>query len=557
MLRTTSLILLLALSIPACGPDAPPAPPRKVAGPVERAEAARLVQEADGLVTSLRNEEALALYRRAADLDPDNPRARRKAALAAVSPEQARRARNRHQAGVNLMVAADAAGAYRDFREASFLDPMYEEARLSRARAAVLVRRYAEALDLFREILAEEPSNARAIFGAAEAAYRDGDDVACLAFLERLPDIEEQALTDEAVRAMFPEACYLGGVAAHRATKPTVALEFLARGLAADPANVKIRHLYGGVLMQEGRFEDAIRELTAVLAASPDYGDAKINLARSHERAGHREESIRWYLAALEQRPQDVEVMISLARVYEGLGGRERFLQAISWLDRAVAINPLAHEAYFTLSNVHRRLGNGGLADEYHEVYGRILDVVKQRQESLREIGRRREADPRDPAPLIELIRINQDMRQPEEMIDAARDLLRLEPENAEGLHAMSFALRLTGRIQDSYHEALKLIDFHPDDHRGWSLAAHALRDFRRWPECHEMATRAFDLDATDFAALEHLLESARQLGRQEEIGRLLPLYQRLLTRERERLDALRREDEAENKRLLGALAGD
>lgn len=57
-----------------------------------------------------------------------------------------------------------------------------------------------------------------------------------------------------------------------------VAVELLAKHLAATPDDVDARLVYGLILSWEGRYDDARRELSQVLAQAPAYMDARVAL---------------------------------------------------------------------------------------------------------------------------------------------------------------------------------------------------------------------------------------------------------------------------------------
>jgi tetratricopeptide (TPR) repeat protein len=548
---------LLALGCLGCGEngDSQSRSSAPEVSEADRLEAARLVERADELFELFEHRAALPLIRQARELNPGHPRARRLADAEFPSPAEAKDARKTWQAGVNLMVAGDPVAAYRRFADATAADPAFDQARLDYARAALTIRRFTEAMTVFDEILAERPALPRAVFAGAEAAYRYGDDERCLAYLEALPVIEARADLEPELVTELPEIRYLQGLVAHRAKKPVVALNALERGLTLAPDNLKIRHLRGGIMLEEGRFGEAAEALKEVLERKPDHADAKINLARALDRDGKKEEAIGWYRSALGQRKRDWELMISLARCQEELGDRKNLLRAVGWLDQALEVNPQAHEAYFSLGNIHRRLGNTGLSARFLRTYQKIKSVVTEQQEQLRKIEKRLDANPRDLDARIEALRIHEEFHHVEDVLAQAKEILRIDPKHAEGLRYAAFAYRLMNKPSESYYEALKLIDAHPEDARGWALAAWNLREREQWEACRQHAKRAFDIDPTHFNALETYLAACQALGQTDEIKRLWPLYTKMRQREAARIEEIKRKDAARQEALLRSLS--
>lgn len=552
-----ALWALLSFFVCACGPgkDTPDRPAE--ASPEDRAAAKALVAEADVLIEAGRFPEAWERLRQAHARDAAHPRAKRLIAQAAPNRETAKAARATWQEGVNFMVANDPVPAFKRFRDAATQDPSFDRARLDYARATVTLRRFDEALELLDSILAERPNSSRALFAAAEASYRLGDDERCLKYLERLPEIEARHGEDPKVARELPEIRYLEGLVAHRAKKPVRALAALKRGLELSPDNIRLLHLYGGIKLEEGDFSEAAKDLKRVLELDKDHVDAKVNLARALDRAGEESEAIRWYQSALATRKRDWELMISLARSHEELGERRDLLQASSWLERAIEVNPQAHEAYFSLSKVHRRLGNRGLSRRYSETYERIKAIVTEQDARLRDIERRLDKNPNDIEARLEAIAIHEEFHHVEDVLETAQEILRIEPRHPDALHFCALSFRLQNKRDESLFEALKLVDAHPDDARGWALAAWNYRDAERWEACRRCAKKGFDLDPTNFSALEHYLAACQKLGSTQEIRRLWPLYQKLRQKEEKRLADIKRRDEERRDQLLKALGED
>lgn len=120
------------------------------------------------------------------------------------------------------------------------------------------------------------------------------------------------------------------------------AIRLLEDALAVSPGNSHARVLLGTVLSWEGRYDEARRELEAILSASPTHGDAlpaMINVELWSNHAGRAEE-----LASrgLRQGPNDPGLLLARARALTAL---KRPAEARVTLDRLLAIDPRHEQA--------------------------------------------------------------------------------------------------------------------------------------------------------------------------------------------------------------------
>lgn len=81
---------------------------------------------------------------------------------------------------------------------------------------------------------------------------------------------------------------YERGVAARLGGRTDQSLELLARAVAAEPSNADAQLQYGLALLAAGRLDEAERAFKTTLELAPNYDDARIVLARVHQRRGER-----------------------------------------------------------------------------------------------------------------------------------------------------------------------------------------------------------------------------------------------------------------------------
>ncbi len=120
------------------------------------------------------------------------------------------------------------------------------------------------------------------------------------------------------------------------------AIELLQNSLAISPRNSDARVLLGTVLSWEGRYDEARRELEAVLTESPTHGDAlpaMINVELWSNHSGRAEELAS---RALRNRPNDTGMLLARARALSAL---KRETEARDTLDRLLVIDPRNEQA--------------------------------------------------------------------------------------------------------------------------------------------------------------------------------------------------------------------
>lgn len=115
-----------------------------------------------------------------------------------------------------------------------------------------------------------------------------------------------------------PDDVYRQAVAARQQGDARRAAELLTPLAAANPANADVQVQLGYALLALDRLDDAERAFRAALAVAPDYGDARLGLARIAQRRGDRARAVR-ELAALD--PSNPEARTLRAQLTAGATG--------------------------------------------------------------------------------------------------------------------------------------------------------------------------------------------------------------------------------------------
>lgn len=566
MTRIT-LILIFAAFLTACsdqsdGGGAPQqedreAPPGDGSGSATTADAARvaaLLEEAGELAERYEYAAARRRYREVLEIVPGHPAAVVGAELKDVTRENAVIAQQRVLHGVNLAYIKDFLNARDAFIEAAELDPNNEDAQFQLANVCINVRRYHEAMRRYDELLRRSPDEPKYRLNGAVAAHLAGDYDRCLEFLRDLEGFEDEAENDPKLAALIPDVWFLRGVAANETHRIPEAIDALNRAARLADGRADIHRYLGTVFLAEARYDLAIRELKRVVEITPQSIEALHNLGVAHEKKGEEAEAIEWYKAALARDNTQFATAVRIARCYEALGGRDNEMKGLSYLDVALQVNPLSHEALHTMQGLYRKLGNTELSEHYQQRYKRVREYARAQEERLRALSKRIRKDENDEAAHLEGIEILTSQFHWEDAMLNVRKLLNIKPDSVGALWHMARLLNVQRDVHGTLYESLKLIDAAPRDSRGYTMTAIALYTLERPADALPHARRAFSLNSADFGAIQILVEVLRKLGGEyaREAEQLMPLYNRLAAQEEQKLREMQAAEDARNRELLG-----
>jgi len=177
------------------------------------------------------------------------------------------------------------------------------EQKMAWAKERVREGRWGEALGLYRELVAENPSSIRALNNLG-------------ILLDEIGEHEEAASHLTLAAEMDPENLeVLGnlGTALGALGRYAEGDELLRRVLRHDPSNAEVRGNLGILFFRRGLYELAEVELAAVCRDRPDYGLAHYYWGEALSRLGRVD-------AAIEALQRALEVMPGNSRAYYSLG---------------------------------------------------------------------------------------------------------------------------------------------------------------------------------------------------------------------------------------------
>lgn len=338
-----------------------------------------------------KNAEAAAGYRRALELKPDLYEAQVNLGLVLLrlkQPDEAAGvlrqalARKPGEFAPNLYMAqalldlGDAAGAERRFAVAAGLDPKSADAQLGLARSRAAQGRLEEAVEGFQRAVELDPALTPVLLELASLYESKGKRAEAIALYAKFPEdvaarermgellIEEGRAAEAAphlewvvARSPTPASRLALATAYVRAGQKEKAVSLFEEVIAAEPADMRLRLMYGRLLRDLKRYPAAAEQFRRVADGSPESAEAWSELAG--------------VLILLEEYP---EALAALDRL-KALGAEEAghyYLRAIM-LDRMRQLKP-------ALENYRRflELSNGQAPNEEFRARARARIIEKE-----------------------------------------------------------------------------------------------------------------------------------------------------------------------------------
>ena len=214
------------------------------------------------------------------------------------------------------------------------------------------------ALRLYERVLAEEPQNAAALAGQANALTQR---------------VIRWGLDGEANRTTLTEALQSGALQTQRAQAALERAEALAQeATRLDPGHARAWRALGLIKAAQSDFDAARRAYDRALVIDPENWGAMINLSELEDLTGHPERQAELLARSFEAmsrdyaanpvaiRPWQSAVGLSVARLRAEAGAPQ---QAELWYRRVLALDPLNAEAVTGLAAVLRAGGDEQGAD--------------------------------------------------------------------------------------------------------------------------------------------------------------------------------------------------
>lgn len=352
---------------------------------------------ADTMAQAGRHEEAIATFRHALTLEPDNPHAlndlgcelvlagRPREALVplerslTIKPEHAD---THHNLGHALRDLGRSGAALAHYRRAIELDPKFVRALNSLGVELAEAGQAAEALELFERAHRLDPR---------DAATRDnlGNALRSLGRFEAAIARHREAL---AIDPDYPAAHANLGRTLLATGQPREALPHFERALQLQPALVRVHASYASALATVGRGDEALALLRTAVAQHPASAEAQLNLGIALASARQTLNALPYFERAVQLAPEFVAAHLNLGTALAEL---RRWPAAAAAFGSAVKLAPESATAQGQLAIALANAGQLEAAVPHFEAAIRsqpTAELHNQFAEVLRALGRNRAA---------------------------------------------------------------------------------------------------------------------------------------------------------------------
>jgi tetratricopeptide (TPR) repeat protein len=251
------------------------------------------------------------------------------------------------------------------------------------------------------------------------------------------------------------------------------------RVLADDPEQWDALYLYGTVLLQLGRLNEAITVLKRAATLRPEIPDVHNNLGVAFQQTGDASAAERAYRTAIELNPDFGLAHVNLSRLLESTG---RIAEAEISLRRAIHIKLVEARYRLQPAGVPGRQGN------FPAVEGAFEEAITNRPENIElQMG---------------LAALLAEQERLDDAGDIYRKVIEQRPDFAAARTSLAFVLERQGRLDDALAASERAVAICPDYAEGQNNLGTVLRSLHRLEEACRAFRRAIELKP-DFALAE------------------------------------------------------
>jgi Flp pilus assembly protein TadD len=251
------------------------------------------------------------------------------------------------------------------------MDPLTNQQDFQQALMHHQAGRLAQAEQLYRKVLSQQPQHVDALHNLALLAHQLGRNDAAIELIQR-------AIALKPTAAEF--YCNLGD-ALGDAGRSNEAVAAYRQAIALRPNHAETYVNLGIILRAAGQLDEAIAAYRQAISLKVNFAEAYTNLGNALREKGRLDEAAAAHRRAVDLRPDLPEAHFNLAIV---LRDQHQIHQAITAFRRALALRP---DYIHALTNLANELRNTGELDESIAAYNRLLAIRPNRAETHSNLG--------------------------------------------------------------------------------------------------------------------------------------------------------------------------
>ena len=285
------------------------------------------------------------------------------------------------------------------------------------------------------------------------------------------------------VQPNHPDTLHLLGVLAHQVGKHQVAVDYITRAIALNPAAAEYHSSVGEAYRALARLNEAEASYKQALALKPAYAEVCNNLGIVLQEQGKLQEAEVYYKKA-------VAISLSYADAYNNLGvalkKQGKLKEAVAQYRQALALQPTSAQACNNLGNALKDLGK---LDEAIECFGQALTLKPDYAEAHNNLGN-----------------ALKEQGKLEEAVTQYRRALTFKPVYADAFYNLGNVLQTQGLLSEAVAYYRRALALEPTYAGAYNNLGNALRDQGKPEEAEASFRRALALKPDDAVMHSNLL---------------------------------------------------
>jgi tetratricopeptide (TPR) repeat protein len=347
------------------------------------------------------------------------------------------------------------------------------EAWLGLGRLYRMTNENAKAEEAFRKALNADPTSKSGLSSLAQLYFEQGDYDRAVDLLKKLPEGE-----------MDPSLLGMLAYAYSQTHDFDKAVETYEKALEQDPENQEIRRAYADALLSSGKTGAARAELEKILKADPEDGATYLRLSQLDRQQGRFEEARRELDRAKALSPDNLDVPYQQALLEEVLGNADKAIEIMQGLVKS-SERP---EGRYTVAEAHNRAAFlerlGGIyrsqnkSDQALETFKQILSLSKVEA-------------PRGEQLIIETLRSNHQLPH---ALEEANGAIQKYPQERSLRFLRAYVLGEQGQVDEAVKQLQAFLNNTPTDRETYLSIAQVTSQAKRYDAAEQAIRQALAL---------------------------------------------------------------
>ena len=377
--------------------------------------------------------------------------------------------------------------------------------QIERARAA------------YSRVVGLDPHHTNANLHLAQISIGNNDGRAALQFLDNLREADRSLPAAQLLRA---QALHLNG-------QQDAGLDVLKHLEKQFAKTQSVIFSVGLTYAEWGRYDDAERAFTDVLADDPADADVLYNLGLAATHSGHLKRAEEAFQAALGQRPDDVDALMGLVRICAAQGQEARSVELLNKARRLARQRP---EILFSLAQIEERQGSYEESTKVLAEYLKLQpnDSVAQRElafalahtvefdRGLTQLTSYVATHTQDPMGFYELALVETEGAR-EKAVPNLNQAIAIDPDLLPARYARAFLDYQAGKASESVNDLTFILGKSPRDYRALDLLGEAQVALNQDKEAINSFRQAAQLAPNESRVLMHYSRALLQANQVEE----------------------------------------